>query len=46
MIEVRPTGACMGTELSGVDLSQPLTEATFGEIREALHRHHVIVMHG
>lgn len=44
MLRVRPSGACMGAELSGVDLSRPLDDATFGEIREALHRHHVIVL--
>lgn len=32
----------MGAEVSGVDLSKPLPDATFGEIREALHRHHVL----
>ena len=46
MISVQPSGACMGAEVSGVDLSRPLSTETFGEIREALHRHHVIVLRG
>ena len=33
----------MGAEISGVDLSGPLAEDTFHEVREALHCHHVIV---
>ncbi|MBX9961739.1 MAG: TauD/TfdA family dioxygenase [Burkholderiales bacterium] len=46
MISVQPSGACMGAEVSGVDLSGPLSAETFGAIREALHRHHVIVLRG
>ncbi len=33
----------MGADVSGVDLSQPLAEAAFAEIREGLHRYHVLV---
>lgn len=43
MISVSRSGDCMGAELEGVDLSSPLDDATFGEIRELLHRHHVVV---
>jgi taurine dioxygenase len=32
----------MGAEISGADLSKPLPDGAFGEIREALHRHHVL----
>lgn len=46
MIRVQPSGACMGAELSGVDLSRPLDTESFHEIREALHCHHVIVLRG
>jgi taurine dioxygenase len=42
MISVKQSGNCMGAEISGVDLSLPLPDAAFGEIREALHRHHVL----
>lgn len=33
----------MGAEVSGIDLSAPLSDPLFGEVREALHRHHVLV---
>jgi taurine dioxygenase len=46
MIEVQPSGDCMGAEISGVDLRQPLSDDAFGLIREALHRHHVIAVRG
>lgn len=46
MISVTRSGNCMGAEVSGVDLATPLPDATFGEIREALHRHHVLVFRG
>jgi taurine dioxygenase len=46
MISVRESGACMGAEISGVDLSRPLPDRIFGEVRDALHRHHVLVSRG
>ncbi len=46
MIAVHGSDGCMGAEVSGVDLSRPLPEETFGEIRDALHRHHVLVFRG
>jgi len=47
MIEVHGSDGRMGAEISGVDLSRPLREEeAFGEIREALHRHHVLVIRG
>jgi len=46
MITVQPMGACMGAEIAGVDLSRPLEEEAVAQIREALHRHHVIVLRG
>jgi taurine dioxygenase len=33
----------MGAEVSGLDLSQPLPDHSFGAVREALHRYHVLV---
>lgn len=42
MISVKQSGNCMGAEISGVDLSMALPEETFGEVRESLHRHHVL----
>jgi taurine dioxygenase len=41
-IEVKPLTPTIGAELFGVDLSQPLGEAQFGEIHDALMRHLVI----
>jgi taurine dioxygenase len=46
MMQIRRSGPCMGAEISGVDLSQPLSDNAFGEIRDALHRHHVIALRG
>src|SRR3990172_5842563 len=46
MISVRKSDACMGAEISGVDLSRPLSEQIFGEVRDALHRRHVLVFRG
>ena len=33
MISVRKSDACMGAEISGVDLSRPLPDPAFGEVR-------------
>src|SRR5690554_3904845 len=41
-IQVKPLTPTIGAELFGVDLSQPLSEAQFGEIHAALMRHLVI----
>jgi taurine dioxygenase len=46
MITVRESEACMGAEVSGVDLSRPLSDEVFAAVREALHRHHVLVLRG
>ncbi len=46
MISVRKSGTCMGAEVSGVDLSRPLSDRIFGEVRDALHRLHVLVFRG
>jgi taurine dioxygenase len=44
MISFKPSGSCMGAEVAGVDLSRPLAEAQFEEMREALHRYHVLAI--
>ena len=41
-IETRPISGALGAEIHGVDLAEPLDEANFAEIREALHDHLVI----
>ena len=46
MISVLRSDACMGAEISGVDLARPQADRIFGEVRDALHRHHVLVFRG
>jgi taurine dioxygenase len=46
MVSIRKSDACMGAEISGVDLGSTLSGEQFGELREALHRHHVITFRG
>lgn len=46
MICVRTSSSCMGADIDGLDLSQPLSDATFNEVRDALHRHHVLAIRG
>jgi taurine dioxygenase len=36
----------MGAEISGVDLSRPLSDRISGAVRDALHRHHVLAFRG
>ncbi|HKQ26025.1 MAG TPA: TauD/TfdA family dioxygenase [Burkholderiales bacterium] len=43
VVSVRGSDACMGAEITGVDLSHPLSDSIFDEVRGALHRHHVLV---
>lgn len=41
-IEIIPTGAAVGAEIRGVDLSQPLDDAAFAIIEQAYNEHGVI----
>ena len=41
-VRVMPLGPTIGAEIGGVDLSQPLDDATIGAIRDALMEHKVI----
>ncbi len=41
-IEVRPLGAALGAEISGVDISKPLAEPVVNEIRQAFLEHLVV----
>lgn len=41
-ITVSPLSPLLGAEIGGVDLSKPLSEETFAEIRQAFLKHHVI----
>ena len=42
MIKVRPTGAALGAEIQGIDLSQDLDNATFKQIVDLWHEHEVV----
>ena len=44
VIGVRKSSSCMGAEIDGLDLSQPVSDATFNDVRDALHRHHVLAI--
>ena len=44
MIFVRKSSSCMGADIDGLDLSKPLSEAAFSEVRDALHHHHVVAI--
>ena len=41
-IGIRPASGALGAEISGVDLSRPLDDDIFAEIRQAFHDHLVI----
>lgn len=45
-ITARPLSGTLGAEIGGVDLSRPIEDQIFAEVREAFHRHLVIVMRG
>ena len=45
ILKIRPLTGALGAEISGVDLSKPLTEAAREEIRRALYDHLVIYFH-
>lgn len=46
MITVKPMGRHIGAEISGVDLSKPLDDATFAQIADAFFRHEVVYFRG
>jgi taurine dioxygenase len=45
-IKVIPTGAALGARIEGVDLTQPLDDATFDEVRRAFYAHEVVYFRG
>lgn len=45
-ITIHPSGSAAGAEIRGVDLSQPLTEAAFAIIQNALDQHGVLCFRG
>ena len=42
MLSVKPTGAALGAEITGVDLSREIDEGTYRRIVDALHEHEVV----
>src|SRR5262245_28840508 len=44
-IAIHPMAGALGADISGVDLSRPLDDATFGAIERALHDYLVIFFH-
>lgn len=46
MITVRPSGAALGAEILGVDLSQDIDDATFNHIVDLWHEHEVVFFRG
>jgi len=46
LIKVRPTGAALGAEIQGVDLSQNLDDVTFKQIVDLWHQYEVVFFRG
>lgn len=42
-LKVIPTGAALGVEISGVDLTKEIDDPTFEQIRQAFYKHEVII---
>jgi taurine dioxygenase len=45
-IRMRPLSPAMGAEVRGIDLSQPLDDATFGVLQDLWHQHCVLCLPG
>ena len=45
-IQVKPVSPAIGSEVSGVDLSQPLSDAEFRQIEQAWHDGLILLFHG
>ncbi|MES2561598.1 MAG: TauD/TfdA family dioxygenase [Pseudomonadota bacterium] len=45
-IQVTPTDAALGARIEGVDLTKPLDEATFQQVRSAFYEHEVVYFRG
>jgi len=46
MLSIRRTGAALGAEILGVDLSQDIDDTTFNQIVDAWHEHEVVFLRG
>lgn len=45
-IEIKPSGAVLGAEVTGADLAKPLNDADFARIRDAFYTHEVLFFRG
>lgn len=45
-IQIKPTGAALGAEIIGADLTRPLSDAEFAQIHAAFYEHEVIFFRG
>ncbi|HCN07154.1 MAG TPA: hypothetical protein DIT01_04410, partial [Lentisphaeria bacterium] len=45
-VSTNPLTEHIGAEVQGVDLTAPIDEETFAQLRDALYRHAVLVFHG
>lgn len=45
-IQIKPTGAALGAEVIGADLTKPLSDAEFAQIHAAFYEHEVIFFRG
>jgi len=43
VITIKPSGGALGAEITGIDLSEPVSDQTLKEIEAALHAHEVVV---
>ena len=42
-LSIRPLNPVIGAEIEGVDLSKPLADEQFADVRAALNAHHVLI---
>ncbi len=45
-IRIAETGVALGARIDGVDLTEPLDQTTFNEIREAFYKYEVVYFRG
>ena len=45
-IQIKPSGAALGAEVIGADLTQPIADAGFARIRDAFYQHEVLYFRG
>ena len=45
-IQVKPSGTALGAEIIGADLTRPIDDASFAQIRDAFYQHEVLYFRG